>query len=396
MPPSTISALRPANNTNSKPVACLRRFPPMRKLSSYLLVAAVAAGVTWFAASRRHDVLLPGAPPDPPPVDLTELTPDERIAVSVYQNDNRSVVHINTRSAAADDWGFSEPREGSGSGSVLDKAGHILTNYHVVDGARRIDVLLFDGSSHEAKLVGTDPNNDLAVIQIDAAPDLLYPIAWGDSNRLIVGMRVFALGNPFGLDRTLTTGIVSSLNRSMRSENNRLIRGVIQTDAAINPGNSGGPLLNSKGALVGINTAMIGRAGQSAGIGLAIPSNTARRVVEELIRHGRVIRPDSGIQSVYQTDNGLLVSRLDPDGPAAKAGLRGPQVKTVRRGDNMYRALDRSKADLIVGADGLEVKTLDDLLGIIEAKKPGDTVVLRVLRDGKPTDVTITLADSGQ
>ena len=369
----------------------------MRKVISYVAVAALAAAISWYVAVHRgRDVLLPGAPPDPPPIDMNDLTPDERIAVSVYQNVNRSVVHINTRSSAADDFGFLEPREGSGSGSVLDKKGHILTNYHVVDGARRIDVLLFDGSSHEAKLVGTDANDDLAVIQIDAEPEQLYPIAWGDSSRMVVGLRVYALGNPFGLDRTLTTGIVSSLNRSMRSENNRLIRGVIQTDAAINPGNSGGPLLNSRGALIGINTAIIGRAGQSAGIGLAIPSNTARRVVDELIRNGRVIRPDTGILSVYQTDHGLLVSRLDPDGPAAKAGLRGPQVRTIRRGDANYRTLDRSKADLIVGVDGQDVKTLDDFLSIVEAKKPGETVTLRVLRDGKPVDITVTLADAGQ
>jgi S1-C subfamily serine protease len=368
----------------------------MRKVTPYLLVAAITALITWFAAVRRHDSQLPAAQEELP-IKLEDLTPEERNAVTVYRDVNRSVVHINTRSVAADDTGlFNEAREGSGSGSVLDKSGHIVTNYHVIDGARRIDVLLFDGSSYEATLVGGDPNNDLAVIKVDAPEEKLVPIAWGDSSKLVVGLRVYAVGNPFGLDRTLTTGVVSSLNRSMRAENQRIIRGVIQTDAAINPGNSGGPLLNSKGAMVGITSAIIGRAGQSAGIGLAIPSNTARRVVEEIIKHGRIVRPDSGIESVYQTDRGLLVSRLDPDGPAAKAGLHGPQPRLVRRGDNTYRALDRSRADLILSVDGQPVKTLDDLLSAIESKKPGDTITFRVLREGKQVDVPVTLAESSQ
>src|SRR5262249_36227762 len=161
-------------------------------------------------------------------------------------------------------------------------------------------------------------------------------IALGDSARLLVGMRVFAIGNPFGLERTLTTGIVSSLNRSLRSENNRVIRGVIQTDAAINPGNSGGPLLDRRGAIVGVTTAIVSRAGQSSGIGLAIPANTARRVIEELIEHGRVIRADCGIYSAYETEAGLLVGRLDPDGPAQQAGLHGPQVNDVQRGGFVF------------------------------------------------------------
>jgi S1-C subfamily serine protease len=209
-----------------------------------------------------------------------------------------------------------------------------------------------------------------------------------------VGMRVFAIGNPFGLERTLTTGIVSSLNRTLRSENNRLIRGVIQTDAAINPGNSGGPLLNRQGEMIGMTTAIIGRAGQSSGVGLATPANTAKRVVDELIRNGRIIRGDSGIVSVFRTDRGLLISRLDPSGPAAKAGLRGPQVRTVQRGGGLYRYLDRSKADLIVAIDGVTVKDADDLIAVVENKRPGEKVVFRIIRDGKTLDVSVRLTES--
>jgi S1-C subfamily serine protease len=367
----------------------------MRRATPYVIVALMTFFVTWFAATRRGDYNLPAAPPQPP-VNVDDLPPDEQPAVRVYQNVNRSVVHITTRGVSTDDFGFSETREGSGSGSVLDKAGHIVTNYHVVENGRRIDVLLYDGTSHEAKLIGTDPNNDVAVIQIEAPESSLFPIQWGDSSKLLVGMNVYAIGNPFGLDRTLTTGIVSSLNRSMRSENNRLIREVIQTDAAINPGNSGGPLLNRDGRMIGINTAIIGKSGQSAGIGLAIPSNSAHRVVEELIKNGRVVRGDSGILSVYQTDRGLLVGKLDPDGPAAHAGLRGPESRVVQRGGFAYRVPDRSKADLIVAVDGQKVKSLDDLLGQIESKKPGEKVTFRVIRDGKPVDVDVELAESSQ
>lgn len=365
----------------------------MRKIMSYLAVALAVAGVMFWVAQHRPDKL-PAAPSEPPNL-LADLTPDEKIAVSVYQNVNRSVVNITSRSVAADDLGFfAEPRDGGGSGSVLDKQGHVLTNFHVIESARRVEVTLYDGTSVEARYVGGDPSNDLAVIRVDAPAEKLFPITWGDSNRLLPGMRVYAIGNPFGLDRTLTTGIVSSLNRSLRSENNRLIKGVIQTDAAINPGNSGGPLLNKNGQMVGINTAIIGRTGQSSGIGLAIPANTAKRVVEELIKFGKVKRADAGILSVFQTERGLLISRLDPNGPAAKAGLRGPQIRNIRRGDTTYRVLDRAKADLLIAIDGQPVKNLDDMLTIIEGKQPGQKVTFRVLRDGKATDLAVELVES--
>lgn len=367
----------------------------MRRLTSYVAVALIASGLTWWVA-RVHPAGLTVAPPDAAGAPIN-LTSEEQISVGVYQNVNRSVVNITTRSVASDDFGlFSETREGTGSGSVLDKNGNVVTNYHVVEGARQITVTLYDGSLHDAQLVGVDPNNDLAVVRIDAPEKKLFPIVWGDSNRLLVGMRVYAIGNPFGFDRTLTTGIVSSLNRTMRTENHRLIKGVIQTDAAINPGNSGGPLLNREGQMIGITTAIIGRAGQSAGIGLAIPSNTARRIVEELIKSGRVSHGDSGIISVYQTDRGLQVARLDPDGPAAKAGLRGPELRRTQRGGLGFNSLDRSKADLIVAIDGQPVRTLDDLLGAIDSKHPGDKVTFHIIRGGNEMDVPVELGEASE
>src|SRR5262245_35990427 len=367
----------------------------MRTFVSYVAVALLAAGLTWWAATMRPEAL-PAAPPVAPDTPI-ELTPEEQISVGVYQNVNRSVVNITTRSIVNnDDFGFgsAEVATGTGSGSVLDHKGHIVTNYHVVEGARQINVTLFDGSIHEASLVGGDPNNDLAVVKIDAPNDKLFPITWGDSNRLLVGMRVYAIGNPFGLDRTLTTGIVSSLTRSLETKNRRIVKGVMQTDAAINPGNSGGPLINRQGHMIGITTAIFSRVGQSSGIGMAIPSNTAKRVVEELIRSGRVSRGDSGIVSIFQTERGQLVSKLDPDGPAARAGLRGPQPRTMQRGGQIYRYADRSKADLIVAVDGQSVRTLDDLLNVVESKRPGDKVTFSIVREGKTHDVEVTLVES--
>jgi S1-C subfamily serine protease len=338
----------------------------------------------------------PASTPEPPspPADDADLSPEEVANIYVYQRANRSVVNITTRSMQMEDFfALMAPREGTGSGSILDKQGHILTNYHVVEDARQISVTLFDGTSYQAKLIGSDPNNDLAVLKIDAPADKLHPLAWGDSARLQVGLRVFAIGNPFGLERTLTTGIVSSLNRSLRSENRRLIRGIIQTDAAINPGNSGGPLLNRRGELVGITTAIVGRAAQSSGVGLAIPANIARKIVNELIEHGKVIRPEIGIASAYQTDRGLLVASLVPDGAAQRSGLHGPKVVVIRRSGYEYRGIDRSKADLIVGVDGHKVRTMDDLLTYVESKKVGEKVVLNVVRDGDEVDVPVELEE---
>jgi S1-C subfamily serine protease len=370
-------------------------------LVSYVALAALMMIAGWSGLfhsakpiAQAQEARLPGkdAAQPSPPADM-DLSPDEMVNIYVYQRANRGVVNITTHSQV-EDFFFTVPREGSGSGSVIDKQGHLLTNYHVIEDARQINVTIFDGSSYQAQLVGYDPNNDLAVLQIDAPASKLHPIPWGDSSRLQVGLKVLAIGNPFGLERTLTTGIVSSLNRSLRSENHRLIRGIIQTDAAINPGNSGGPLLNRRGEMVGITTAIVGRAAQSSGVGLAIPAKIAKQIVAELIEHGHVTRPEIGIANAYQTDKGLLIASLVQDGAAERAGLRGPKVVVIRRNGFEYRTIDRTKADLVIGVDGRRIRTLDDLLSYVETKKVGDKVVLNVIRDGEQIEVPVELDET--
>ena len=320
------------------------------------------------------------------------LSPEEAINVSVYERLHKSVVNITTRSTRLDTFFFTEQTsEGTGSGSVIDTSGHILTNWHVVADARNIGVTLFNGETYEARVVGYDPPNDVAIIRIDAPAEVLFPITMGDSSKLKVGMRVLAIGNPFELERTLTTGIVSSLNRSIQVQENWSIKSIIQVDASINPGNSGGPLLDLHGRLIGINTAIASRTGQSAGVGFAIPVNLVSRVVPELIAHGRVYRAEVGIQRVFETEEGLLVERLTPGGPAEKAGVRGPTLLRQRRGPFVFERLDRSTADLIVAGDGKDVKTVADFREAIESLNPGDTVQLTVLRKDQQLNIRVQL-----
>lgn len=387
----------------------------MRVLTVSMLAAILASGLTYWLVDEspiRGNRLLgqeppgggpvlpprqPGVTSDPPAegdlfpsqyYDDQGLTPDEAVNVAVYESCNRSVVNISTLGIRAERFFMlSVPEEGNGSGAILDKAGHILTNYHVVRRARQITVTLHNEDSHEATLVGADPVNDIAVIKIDARPEDLHPVTLGDSERLKVGMRVFALGNPFGLERTMSMGIISSLNRTLEVQRNWIIKSIIQIDASINPGNSGGPLIDSHGRVIGMNTAIASRVDQSAGIGFAIPVNLIRRVVPELIEHGRVIRGDIGITHVSVTDQGLRIARLAPDGPAERAGLRGPQMT----GRGPFVIIDRSKADVIVAVDGEPVSTAAEFLGMIESKKPGDSVELTILRNDKLQKVSITL-----
>jgi S1-C subfamily serine protease len=319
------------------------------------------------------------------------LSPDEAIGVAVYDHVNKSVVNVTTKTTNTVMILVDVSSEGSGSGSVLDKEGHILTNYHVVEDAQKIDVMLFDGNSYEGRPVGADPINDIAVIKVDAPRDALFPIRLGDSAEMKVGMRVFAIGNPFGLERTMTTGIISSLNRTLQVTNNRSIKSIIQIDAAVNPGNSGGPLLNSHGRLIGMNTAIASRTGQSAGVGFAIPSSLIARVVPQLIAHGRVIRPEIGIQMVKVTEKGMLLAKITPDGPAARAGLRGPQIVKKRRGPLSWDTIDFAAADLITAIDGETIKNADDFLTAIESKRPGDRVDLTIVRGGQEFKVPVTL-----
>lgn len=331
------------------------------------------------------------------PLGPAEFTLEELVNIAVYENVNKAVVNINTKGLSGGRFLIWEiPTEGEGSGVVLDKRGHILTNYHVVERAETIEVTLFDGTSYQAQLVGGDPATDIAVLRISAPPDKLFPVIFGDSSRLRVGQRVYAIGNPFGLERTMTTGIISSLNRELPSQRRyRKITQVIQIDAAINPGNSGGPLLDTHSRMIGMNTAIASRTGESAGVGFAIPVNTVAKVVPQLIERGRVIRPDIGISRVYQTEAGLLIAGLVPGGAAARAGLRGPQVIRRERRQGLlvyeYTVIDRKAADLIIGVNGKPTPTVEEFLNVIESFNPGDKVTINIIRDGKEMSVPVIL-----
>ena len=349
-----------------------------------------------FTPARTVVPASPAAPmyaPAPPPLFLPNgLTPDEQVNVDVYERVNQSVVNITSKSVRTSGLFLLEmTAEGAGSGSVLDHAGHILTNYHVIEEAKQVVATLHNGKTYDAEFVGADPINDVAVIKIDAEPEALFPVKFGDSSNLLVGMRVFAIGNPFGLERTLTTGIISSLNRSLQIHGNRTIKSIIQIDAAINPGNSGGPLIDAHGRLIGMNTAIASKTGQSAGVAFAIPINLIGRIVPQLIAKGRVTRPEIGITRVLRTEKGLLIALMTPGGPAERAGLRGPQTQRKRRGPFMIETTDRSSADLITKVDGKVVKTGDDFLGCIEIHDPGQQVILTVVRDGREVEVPVML-----
>lgn len=328
---------------------------------------------------------------------LDDLTPEERVSVAVYENANRSVVHVATAGYRGDRFLFMEiPSAGEGSGAVIDRQGHIVTNHHVVEGAQRIEVMLFNDKIYDARLVGQDPVTDVAVIKIDAPPEELFPVVFGDSSRLRVGQRVYALGNPFGLDRTLTTGIISSLDRWIPSRHRvGRIKQIIQIDASINPGSSGGPLLDSRGRVIGMNTAIASKTGESAGVGFALPINTIARVVPQLVRNGRVVRGDLGIDQVFQNDRGVFVARLTPGGPAERAGLHGPRVTRQRQGPFVYQSIDRSTADRLMAIEGQKIKVAGDVLDALENKQPGDQVVVTILRGGREFQVPVRLDAGG-
>ncbi len=324
---------------------------------------------------------------------------DETTNIDVYETVNKSVVNISTRSYSRDPFFLTaEPQEGSGSGSVLDKSGHVLTNYHVIEGASYISVTLFDGSQFNAEIVGADPENDTAVIKIAAPEGQLFPVKFGDSSSLRVGQKILAIGNPFGLERTLSVGIVSALNRTLPGRvRGYVIKDVIQIDAALNRGNSGGPLLNNQGLLIGMNTAIANPSGsgENTGVGFSIPVNTLRSVVPQLIKFGKVIRPDIGIVHTTPIRGGLRVNMVAPNGPAAKAGLRGIRVvrKQARQGRYIleYETPDYDYADIIVAVDGQKVASYSDFRGYIDVRKPGDTIQLSILRDGKQVEVPVVL-----
>lgn len=381
-----------------------------RTLATHLIVVVATLAVAVVVMRERTTRGVPASPavgpsfvavpPEDatsPPLGLDEAAwtaalADEEINVRVYEKVNKSVVNIATSSAPRGV--MSESTAGSGSGFVLDVDGLVLTNFHVVDGAESVQVGLFDGSLHDAEVVGLDPSTDVALLRVDAPPDALHPVTFGDSSSLRVGQKVLALGNPFGLERTLTTGVISALDRTIEASNGRLIKSVVQTDAAINPGNSGGPLLNSRGQVIGMNTAILSRVGQSAGIGFAVPIAKIERILRPLIDEGRVVRSELGLRRVHILDEGLLVIELTEGGPAEQAGLRPVEVRYVRNGPFVRARIDPSSGDLIVAVQGVKVHTVAELLTEIETHPPGAEITLTVSRDGELVEIPVRLGRS--
>jgi S1-C subfamily serine protease len=319
-----------------------------------------------------------------------DLTPDERATIEVFQSASPAVVFITTATLRRDFWSMNlfEVPQGSGSGFVWDRQGNIVTNFHVIAEANSISVVTGEGKEYRASIVGSDPDHDLAVLRIKAPSETLSPVTVGSSANLQVGQKVLAIGNPFGLDHTLTTGVVSALGRAIRSMSDRTIEDVIQTDAAINPGNSGGPLLDSAGRLIGVNTQIISPSGAFAGVSFAVPVDTVSRVVPELIAHGKIIHP--GIGFTYYTDqiaqhwgvDGIIIRKIFRGSAAEEAGLRGS--REMSSGEVIL-------GDVIVGVDGEPVHNIDDMRNILDRRKVGDRVTLEFVRDDVKKKATVTL-----
>src|SRR5438105_7009370 len=375
----------------------------MRLLRPMLLAVVIAGGFFYFTTYRGG-----GLHPDnwlgrSNKVEITEaaggesLDPEEQNNIRVYHSNIPAVVNITSRAVTFDFFYGLVPQEGQGSGFVIDKAGHILTNYHVIADARQLEVTMHNRKKYRATIVGTDRSHDLVIIQIKA-PDLT-PMVLGESRNLQVGQKVYAIGNPFGLSGTLTSGIVSSI-RSVQEPDGMTIDEAIQTDAAINPGNSGGPLLNWHGEVIGINTMIASSVGQSAGIGFAIPINTAKAVLNDLVTLGRVRRPALGARTIPITpelaeqmglasDFGLLVIQVIPGGAADRAGLRGGTEPAY-----LGNSPTMLGGDLIVAVDGEKVEDQQDLAQIMNNHRAGDTVRMSVYRGMKTMDVTVTLGEA--
>lgn len=366
-------------------------YRPSRPRRSWLfiVIAILLIGLLWRFWPWRSSGVDPNALPRAitPRGDLAE---EEKTTIALFRQASPSVVHITTLAVRQDAFSldvFQIP-QGTGSGFVWDKQGHIVTNFHVIRDADAAQVTLADHSSWKARLVGAYPDKDLAVLMVDAPKDKLHPIAIGTSHDLQVGQRLFAIGNPFGLDQSLTTGIISALGREIESVNRRAIKDMIQTDAAINPGNSGGPLLDSSGRLIGVNTAIYSPSGASAGIGFAIPVDEVNRIVPQLIRHGKVVRPGLGVQVApdHLADelgiNGVVIVGVQPGSPAAKAGLR------PTRRDAANRIL---LGDVITAVGKHPVQSVQDLFAALGEYEAGATVKLTLLRDGKQQQVDVGL-----
>jgi len=363
---------------------------PLRyRLFGYLaFVAAFAAGLTlphWLQSPLREPDAAPRA------VEARgDLASDERATIDLFRQASPSVVYITNLALRRDFFGLNvlEIPRGTGSGFLWDDKGYVVTNFHVIQGGQAFEVTLADHSSWPARPVGAEPDKDLAVLKIDVTGKKLTPLAVGTSHDLQVGQKVFAIGDPFGLDQTLTTGVISALGRQIQSVTDRPIRGVIQTDAAINPGNSGGPLLDSAGRLIGVNTAIYTQTGSYAGIGFAVPVDTVNAIVPQLIAHGRVIKPGLGV--VLAADElvdrlgleGVLVVDVSEGSGAAKAGIR-----PTRRDASGRIVL----GDRIVALDGQQVSSGEELSSLLENYKVGDKVTVTVIRGRQRIDVPVEL-----
>jgi S1-C subfamily serine protease len=377
----------------------------MRMLRLFL-IALIFSGIFFYVTTYRSRSMSPTSlVSSPDRVEITEAASsgpenaDEQNNISVYHKNIESVVNITSRAMAFDFFYGLQPQEGQGSGFIIDTEGHILTNYHVIADARQVEVTLHNRKKYRATVVGTDPSHDLAIIQIKASD--LSPMILGDSRNLQVGQKVYAIGNPFGLAGTLTSGIVSSI-RSVQEPDGIRIEEAIQTDAAINPGNSGGPLLNWRGEVIGINTMIASGVGQSSGIGFAIPINTAKAVLNDLVTLGRVRRPALGIRTIPITpeladqmglpsDDGLLILQVVAGGAAERAGLRGGSEHAYL--GNIPITLG---GDLIVAIDGQQVQDEQDLAQSMNNHRAGDSVKITVYRGKKKMDFTVTLGEARQ
>jgi S1-C subfamily serine protease len=326
-------------------------------------------------------------------------TQDETNSIEIYQRVSPAVVNITSTTIDFDYFFNAMPKQGSGSGAIIDPQGHILTNFHVVQNARVLEVNLSDKRKFRANVTGADPSNDLAVIKIEPAGKPLSIVHLGSSSNLQVGQKVLAIGNPFGLEGTLTTGVISSLRRSIRAENGKLIDDVIQTDAAINPGNSGGPLLNSHGELIGINTQIFSTSGGNIGIGFAVPVNTAKSIIPDLISEGRVRRAYARLSGYELTpelakvldlpvDHGILVARMQQADSFAQAGIRGGR-QTYLVGNSLMIL----GGDIIFEVDGQPIESMAELDRAVDKKRPGDELTLKIYRQGREMTVRVPLIE---
>lgn len=369
--------------------AAARDSAVMTKVLAVLLLLVAAALV--FTVLRQRNIK-PVTRYEPRAITLPsgDLGADEKATIAVFENVSPSVVHITNIATRRDAFTMdvTEIPRGTGSGFIWDEQGHIVTNYHVIQGADTARVTLSDGSTYDGKVLGSAPDKDIAVVKIDAPHDKLPKVALGDSTELRVGQKVLAIGNPFGLDQTLTTGVISGLGREIKSVNQRTIYDVIQTDAPINPGNSGGPLLDTHGRVIGINTAIYSPTGSSAGIGFAVPASTINRMVPQILQYKRVIRPVMGVNlasdQVAKALNvkGVIVQSVMAGGPAARAGLTG-----------MTRAPDGGwvVGDVLVKIDGATLAKSDDLFQALDKRKIGDEVALEIVNSGRSRTVRLSL-----